>query len=171
MQIDSVRDLLVHELRDIRSFEQQLTEGLPAMARAARSRELKEAFTQHLKTTTRQKERVEQLLEELEAPPGGVKCQGMAGVLKEAAEVMAFEGPAAVKDLALIGAAGRVEHYEMAAYAGARRLAEALGLDKVAGLLAEIHDEEAEADDVLTSIAEQIQAAAGEPQGGERTSR
>ena len=133
MKIESVRELLVHELRDIRSFEQQLTEGLAAMARAAGSGELRAAFMEHLKTTTRQKERVEEVLEELEATPGGVKCQGMAGVLKEAAEVMGFEGSATAKDLALIGAAGRVEHYEMAAYASARRLAESLGLGRAAG--------------------------------------
>lgn len=156
MKLNALKDLLAHELQDLHSAEQQLTEALPKMVKAANSPELKAALEEHLAQTQTQLDRVTTLLERLELKPGRVKCAGMAGIVKEGSDILGEDGNPSVKDAAIIGAAQRVEHYEMAGYGTARTLAQTLGLDDVADVLQLILDEEKAADEKLTEIAEQI---------------
>lgn len=153
MSITSLRGLLVHELKDIYSAEKQLTEAIPKMAEAASSSNLKLALDSHLDVTRRQLERVGQLLNSMNENPGNVVCVAMQGLIKEGEKVLKEDADSAVKDAAIIGAAQRVEHYEMAAYGTARAFAEALGEDETASVLQEILDEESEANETLSDIA------------------
>lgn len=153
MSITSLRGLLVHELKDIYSAEKQLTEAIPKMSEAASSSNLKQALDNHLDVTRRQLERVGQLLNSMNENPGNVTCVAMQGLIKEGEKVLKEDADSAVKDAAIIGAAQRVEHYEMAAYGTARAFAEALGEDETASVLQEILDEESEANETLSDIA------------------
>lgn len=153
MSITSLRGLLVHELKDIYSAEKQLTEAIPKMSEAASSSSLKQALDSHLDVTRRQLERVGQLLNSMNENPGNVTCVAMQGLIKEGEKVLKEDADSAVKDAAIIGAAQRVEHYEMAAYGTARAFAEALGEDETASVLQEILDEESEANETLSDIA------------------
>lgn len=160
MKLTSLHDLLIHELQDLCSAEEQLTSALPKMAKAAKNEDLKAAIEEHLEVTQSQLERVTELLEQLESKPGRSKCAGMAGIIKEGSDVIAEKGIEPVKDAALISAAQRVEHYEMAGYGTARTLAQLLGLDDAAAVLEEILEEEKEADEKLSAIAEDVNAQA-----------
>jgi ferritin-like metal-binding protein YciE len=160
MKLDTLHDLLVHELRDIHSAELQIIEALPNMVKAARAQVLKTAFKDHLTQTKQQLERVKGLLDEIGASPGKTKCVGIAGIIKEASEMIDEEGAPAVKDAGLICMAQRVEHYEISAYMSAVGLAEGLGLGSIARTLEEIQDEEVTADELLASIADKIHSAA-----------
>ena len=124
MQKASFRNLYVDELRDLYSAETQLVRALPRMAKAASSSELRQAFEEHLRQTSEQVSRLERIFEDLEERPTGKKCLGMEGLLKEGMEAMRGAYRDAVLDAALIGAAQRVEHYEIAAYGTARAFAE-----------------------------------------------
>jgi ferritin-like metal-binding protein YciE len=115
---------------------------------------LKEAFDEHLEQTRGQIERLEQIFSDMGAKSGGVKCAGMEGVLKEGEEMISLTEEGTVRDAGLIAAAQRVEHYEMAGYGAARTFAQLLGRDEAADLLQETLDEEKEADERLTEIAE-----------------
>jgi len=155
MSMDSLKELYIDELRDLYSAENQLVKALPKMAKKASAPELKQAFQNHLEETKGHVERLEEIFGELDEKPTGKTCQGMKGLIEEGAEVIDEDGVEAVLDAALIGAAQRVEHYEIAGYGVARTFARILGEDDAADLLQETLDEEGEADKKLTAIAEE----------------
>ena len=154
MSVESLQKLLVHELKDLYSAEKQILQALPKMAKAASNSRLRKAFETHEKQTEEHVRRIEKAFKGLDGSPTGKKCKGMEGLLEEGKEILEEEMPDALRDAALIGAAQKVEHYEMAAYGTAREFAERLGLDEVARLLQQTLDEEGETDKLLTSIAE-----------------
>jgi ferritin-like metal-binding protein YciE len=156
MSVDSLEKLLVNELKDIYSAEKQILQALPKMAKAASNPELKKAFQTHEKQTQEHVRRIEKIFEsgKLEGSPAGKKCHGMEGLVEEGKEVLQEDMPDSLRDAALIGAAQRVEHYEMAAYGTVRALAERLGLGDAAKLLQQTLDEEGDTDKLLSSIAE-----------------
>lgn len=153
MALESLHDLFVHELKDLYSAETQITKALPKMADAANSEALQQAFATHLHETERHVERLEEICRELQVSPRGQKCVGMAGLLEEGKELLKEDATDWVLDAALIGAAQRVEHYEIAAYGTARDHAEKLGLFRAAKALQQTLDEEGAADQKLTEIA------------------
>src|SRR5688572_8911826 len=153
MKMQTLEDLFIHEVQDLHSAEEQIVEALPEMVKAASSPELKKAFQEHLKVTKTHLDRVQQILTELGEKPGK-KCKGMEGVLKEGEEVLKEDSDADVKDAALIAAAQKVEHYEMAGYGAARTHALQLDHDNMAEVLQQTLDEEGEADKKLTALAE-----------------
>lgn len=159
-KISTPNDLLVEELKDLYSAESQLLKALPRMAKASESEELKEAFTTHAKQTEGQVKRLEKVMKKLGESPKGKTCQAMKGLVEEAKEVLEEDFEPALRDLALIVAAQKVEHYEIAGYGSARTLAELIGEDEVAGLLQETLDEESETDKLLTQIAENLNVEA-----------
>jgi len=165
MPLNTLHDLLVHELRDLLSAEKQLVKALPKMAKAASSDELRSAITGHLEQTRVHVTRLEQSFESLGLSARGAKCDAMAGLLEEASGLLAEEAAPEVLDAAIIGSAQRVEHYEMAAYGCARAYAERLGETDVAALLATTLEEESDANDLLNQIAlasvNELAAAAG----------
>jgi ferritin-like metal-binding protein YciE len=154
MSLETLSDLLEDELKDLYSAENQLLKALPKMAKKASSEQLKSAFTGHLKETEGHVKRLQQIAKILDITLSGKKCAAMEGLVEEGKEAMEEEGPPAVIDSALIGAARRVEHYEMAAYCATRGMAEQLGEDEVAKLLEETTNEEKAADDKLKGIAQ-----------------
>ncbi len=166
-KLDSLEVLLAQEIKDIYSAENQLVKALPKMAKAATSPELKEAFTTHLEQTKVHVQRLEEVAKLLEITPKGKVCKAMQGLVEEGGEATEEDGEGMIIDLALIGAAQRVEHYEIAAYGTVRALAEALGLDKVVKILQTTLDEEGNTDKLLTSIAEQLIPAAVEAAAAE----
>jgi ferritin-like metal-binding protein YciE len=153
-RMQSLRDLFVEEIKDLYSAEQQITKSLPKMAKAAASPDLKQAFTEHLEQTQGHIQRLEQIFEACGVSGKGKKCEGMEGLLKEGAEMVGVKATPGVKDAGLIGAAQRVEHYEIAAYGTARAFAKHLGDHDSAKLLQETLAEEGETDKKLTKIAE-----------------
>ena len=166
MEMDSLRDLYVEELKDVLNAEKQLIKALPKMAKAATHTELRSAFEDHLAVTEEQVRRLETIFDDLGKPARGKKCVGMEGLIAEGNEMMQEDMEPEVLDAALISAAQRVEHYEIAAYGTLRTYARQLGLDKHANLLQQSLDEEGEADKLLTQIAEStvnIDAEIGEP--------
>lgn len=156
MKIKSLRDLFVHELRDLLSAEKQLTKALPKMAKAATNEELKESFETHLRQTEEQVERLEQIFEALDVSSRGEKCAAMEGLILEMQKIIKEEMPPEIRDAALIAAAQRVEHYEIAAYGSARTFAEILDVDEAVDLLEETLEEEKETDVKLTELAEDV---------------
>jgi ferritin-like metal-binding protein YciE len=162
MKKESLRELYVNELKDLYNAETQLVKALPKMAKASSNEELRQGFEEHLRQTSEQVSRLEQIFEMLEEKPTGKKCIGMEGLVKEAAETMQEDYEDAVMDAALIGAAQRVEHYEIAGYGTVREFAELLGEDEHVSLLEETLEEEKQTDEKLTQLAEQINSAAEE---------
>jgi ferritin-like metal-binding protein YciE len=154
MAMDTLSELLEDELKDLFSAENPLLKALPKMAKKASSEQLKTAFTGHLKETEGHVKRLQQIAKILDIDLGGKKCHAMEGLIEEGSEVIEEEGEPAVIDSALIGAARRVEHYEMAAYCSTRGMAEQLGNDQVAKLLEQTTNEEEAADNKLKGIAE-----------------
>jgi len=152
-KISTPLDLLVEELKDLYSAETQLLKALPKMAKAATSEELGNAFEQHLQQTEGHVERLEKIGAQLGHSLKGKKCKAMEGLVAEGKDVMQEDAEPVLLDLALIGAAQKVEHYEIAGYGTARTLAELVGEDEVAGILQETLDEEGETDKRLTAIA------------------
>jgi ferritin-like metal-binding protein YciE len=150
----TLRDLYLNELRDLYSAETQLLEALPKMAEAATSSQLKEAFTTHLEETQGHVSRLEEIFEALGEEPGGETCKAMEGLIAEGEDYVKASGDRDVRDAGLIGAAQRVEHYEMAGYGTTRTLATRLGESEAADSLQATLDEEEEADRKLTAIAE-----------------
>ncbi len=153
MTLNTVQDLLIDELRDIYHAEQQLLKALPKMAKAAKSDQLRHAFEHHLEETNGQVERLQQVFEKLGARARGQRCEAMAGLIEEAREMMDEITTPEVLDVALITAAQKVEHYEIASYGSVCALAEALGEKEVVKLLGETLDEEKHADQKLNEIA------------------
>jgi ferritin-like metal-binding protein YciE len=160
MPKDSLRELYIDELKDLYSAETQLVKALPKMAKAASNDQLRQAFEEHLRQTSEHVSRLEQIFEALEEKPTGKKCVGMEGLVKEGSEVMKEDYGDEVKDAAIIGAAQRVEHYEMAGYGTVRAFAELLGETEHVSLLEETLNEEKEADEKLTQLAEEVNASA-----------
>jgi ferritin-like metal-binding protein YciE len=151
---NSIRDLLEMSLQDTYSAETQILDALPTMKKAAASPKLKQAFEEHLEVTQRQVERLEQVCKSLGIEPDGQTCEAMEGLVEEGEEIIEEldEGP--VRDAALIGAAQKVEHYEMAAYGTLTALLKAMGEQKGADLMAQTLKEEKDTDELLTEIAE-----------------
>jgi ferritin-like metal-binding protein YciE len=154
MSLDTMQDLFLNELKDVYNAEKQIIRALPRMAKAAQSPELQQAFTKHLKETEGHVQRLEQIFSDLGHAARGKKCKGMEGLLEEGKEILEEEGAAEVIDAALISAAQRVEHYEMAAYGCLRTYAQLLGLDQADRLLQQTLEEEEAADQTLTDIGE-----------------
>jgi ferritin-like metal-binding protein YciE len=154
MNVNSLHDVYVHQLKDIYSAEKQIVEALPKMAKAASSADLRNAFQQHLQQSQTHLERVRQILDELDENPGSTKCDGMEGLIMEGEEAAKTRGQAAAKDAMLISAAQRVEHYEIAAYGSVRTYADMLGYPNAAEMLQRTLDEEGETDKKLTRLAE-----------------
>ncbi|HEX4085532.1 MAG TPA: ferritin-like domain-containing protein [Chthoniobacteraceae bacterium] len=156
LKLETLRDLYLEELRDLYNAETQLVKALPKMAKAATDTKLKKAFTDHLEQTHGHVSRLEQIFDALGEKATGETCQAMEGLIKEGSQFIDAEGDDVVRDSGLIGAAQRVEHYEMAGYGTVRSLAQRLGEDQAADILQETLDEEGEADHLLTEIAESL---------------
>jgi ferritin-like metal-binding protein YciE len=171
MSLDSLQALFLDEIKDIYHGEKQLLEALPRMAKAAAAPELQQAFTSHLKETEGHVQRLERILKDLGQPARGKRCKGMEGLIEEGKEFMQQEGEAPVIDAALISAAQRVEHYEIAAYGCLRTYAQLLGNENAARLLAQTLEEEEAADEKLTAIGERSVNAEAARAAGDTTER
>jgi ferritin-like metal-binding protein YciE len=168
MEMESLKELYVEELKDLYSAEKQLVKALPKMAKNATNPELQQAFTKHLEETEGHVERLEQIFEMLGERAGGKKCKGMEGLIEEAKELLEEDASEEVLDAGLISKAQHVEHYEMAGYGTVRTWARLLGYENQAALLQQTLDEEKETDLLLTDIAEsQINIDAEEGDGAE----
>jgi ferritin-like metal-binding protein YciE len=157
VQQSDLKELYIDELKDIYSAETQLVKALPKMAKAAASDELRSGFEEHLEQTKGHVSRLEQIFQALAEKPGGKKCMGMEGLIKEGGEAAEEDYEDDAKDAALIGAAQRVEHYEIAAYGTVRAMAEKLGEDEAAELLGQTLQEEKDTDVKLSNLADEIQ--------------
>lgn len=154
MALNSFDDLFIEQLQDLYDAEQRLTKALPQMVQAAHSPTLKTAFQDHLRETQNQLTRLEKVFQSLGTTAQAKTCEAMKGLIAEGSEVISAEGDADVKDAALIAAAQRVEHYEIAGYGTVRTFAQRLGLNEAARLLQQSLDEEAACDKKLTGLAE-----------------
>jgi ferritin-like metal-binding protein YciE len=154
MEIDSLKKLYVEELKDLYSAEKQLIQALPKMAKKATNEQLKQAFQQHLEITQGQLERLDTIFEGLGKAARGKKCKAMEGLIEEGKEMMQEDMAEDVMDAALIAAAQRIEHYEIAGYGTVRTYAQLLGEKEAAQLLQQTLDEEGEADKRLSQLAE-----------------
>jgi ferritin-like metal-binding protein YciE len=160
MALESLDDLFVEQLRDLYDAEKQLIKALPKMAEAANSDELREGFEEHLEQTKGHAQRLETIFESLGEKAKGKKCRGMEGLIKEGSETLDEDMNADVKDAAIIAAAQRVEHYEIAGYGTARTFASLLGQQEAVSLLEQTLEEEKQTDARLTELAEDINVAA-----------
>jgi ferritin-like metal-binding protein YciE len=160
MELESLQDLYIHELKDLFSAETQLIKALPKMAKAATSPELVKGFQTHLAETEEHAKRLEKILQSHEETTKGPKCKGMEGLIAEGADMIEEDAEDEVRDAGLIAAAQRVEHYEIAGYGTARTYAELLGDDKGAELLNETLDEESATDEKLSALASSINVEA-----------
>ena len=165
MRKDSLQQLYVNELKDLYNAETQLVKALPKLAKASSNAQLRQAFEEHLRQTSEHVSRLEQIFEMLGEKPGGKKCSGMEGLVKEGAETMQENYSDQVMDSAIIGAAQRVEHYEIAGYGTLRALAELSGATQHVSLIDQTLQEEKEADEKLTQLAETINMQASEENG------
>ncbi len=156
MKLDTLKKLYVEELRDIYSAENQLLKALPKMAKGASSAELKQAFEDHLEQTKEHIERLDEIFDRLDEKPAGKTCKAMKGLIEEGSEMLEAEGEESVIDAGLIGAAQRVEHYEIAAYGTVRTFANLLGEEEAADLLQQTLEEESETDKHLSELAEEV---------------
>ena len=170
MELESLRDLYIHELKDLYSAENQLIDALPKMRKAARNRQLASAFNQHLAQTKRQARRLEQILKRHDESTRGPKCEGMEGLIKEGDKMGKEDGQADVRDAGLIASAQRVEHYEIAGYGCARTYAQLIGDKQGARLLNTTLREEAQTDKKLTKLARSVinLKARKAPKGGKQ---
>lgn len=162
MKLESLHELFVHELQDLYSAENQLIKALPKMAKASELDDLRKAFEEHLEQTRVHAKRIEQICEDMGIKPGGKKCMGMHGLIEEGTEILKADAQPEPLEAGLIGAAQRVEHYEIAAYGTARAHARQLGMMKIADILGQTLEEEKETNQRLTDLAENainVQAA------------
>jgi ferritin-like metal-binding protein YciE len=162
MPNEGLKELYIDELKDLYSAESQLVKALPKMAKAAASEELRQGFEEHLAQTKEHVARLEKIFEALDERPKGKKCVGMEGLVKEGSEVIGEDFEDAVRDAALIGAAQRVEHYEIAAYGTASEFARILGESEHVSLLEETLEEEKETDQKLTELGKEINPQANQ---------
>jgi len=153
-KFDSLEDLLVEQIQDLYDAEQRLVKALPRMSEAANAPELETAFTEHLRETEGHVKRLESAFQKLGREPERETCDAMKGLISEGEDMIKTEGDPAVRDAALIAAAQRIEHYEIAGYGTAKTFAQRVGRDDVANLLQETLDEESAADQELTRLAE-----------------
>jgi ferritin-like metal-binding protein YciE len=156
MELETLRDLYIHELKDLHSAEKQLTKALPRMAKAATNEDLAAGFEEHLAQTEEHMNRLEKILESHDESTRGPKCKGMEGLIEEGKEMIEEDGDDDVRDAGLISAAQRVEHYEIAGYGCARTYAEVLGDRNGADLLEKTLEEEAATDKKLTELAKTL---------------
>jgi ferritin-like metal-binding protein YciE len=154
MKLETLQDLFHHELKDLYSAENQLVKALPKMAKAAANEELKAGFEEHLEQTKGHVGRLNKIGKSLDLKLTGHKCKAMEGLIEEGAELISEDAEPSVKDAGLIGAAQRVEHYEIAGYGTARALAAKLGHDEAVKLLGATLEEEKATDQKLTELAE-----------------
>lgn len=163
MEISTLDALFEHELKDIYDAEKRLTKALPKMAKAANSEELRSAFEEHLQVTNQQVQRLEQIFQLMELKPKAKTCAGMKGLIEEGEEIMGAEAEGDLADIAIAGAARKVENYEITAYRALQSMAEVLGDQEVQDLLDETLREEEEADQKLAAICDNLlQSAASE---------
>lgn len=160
MSTESLKELLVDELKDIYDAEKQLLKALPKMSKAAFDEELKAGLNSHLDETKEHVTRLERVFKLLDEPAKGKPCPAMKGLIEESNEILEEKESSAVRDAQIIGSAQRIEHYEMAAYGTVRTLAETLGEDEVAEILQMTLDEEGEQDKKLTAAAATVNEAA-----------
>jgi ferritin-like metal-binding protein YciE len=160
MNENTLRELFVDELRDLYDAENRLVKALPKLAKAANLEDLRSGFETHLEQTKEHVERLKQIIESLDEKPTGKKCPGMIGIIQEGEELIGEEFEGSVMDAALISAAQRAEHYEIAAYGCVHAWAKELGEDEAAELLEKTLTEEKETDAKLTEIAEQVNPSA-----------
>jgi ferritin-like metal-binding protein YciE len=165
MEMNSLQDLFIHDLKDLYNAETQLVKALPKMAKAASDPDLKEAFQTHFAETEEHVARLERIFDELDESPKGKKCKAMEGLIEEGKELMEEDAKPAVMDAGLIGAAQKVEHYEIAGYGTARTYAQMLGNDEAARLLQQTLDEEGNTDKKLNALA--MQCINAEAEGGD----
>jgi len=156
MQMENLEDLLKEDLKDVLNAENQILKALPKMIKKASNGELKTAFQDHLEETKEHVERVEQAMESLGMTPKGKTCKAMKGIIEEGQEVMSEDAEEDVMDAALIAAAQKVEHYEIASYGTLCTYAELLGLQDAKKLLGQNLDEEKKTDELLTELAERL---------------
>jgi len=156
MEMDNLRELLVDELKDIYNAETQLTKALPRMAKKASNPQLKNAFETHLRETEAQIDRLEQVFESLGEKAKSKTCAAMKGIIEEGKEIMGEDMADDVMDAALIAAAQKAEHYEIASYGTVRSWAQLLGEQQAVKLLQQTLDEEGNTDKKLTKLAESM---------------
>src|SRR5437868_5978582 len=164
MTTNSLQELYVEQLQDLYSAEQQIIKALPKMIEATQSDELGSALKEHLEVTKKQANRIETICQELGEDPENERCKGMEGVLKEGSDLVK-DASEEIRDAAIIAAAQRVEHYEMAGYGTARTYANLLGFQEAAGMLEQTLEEEKEADQMLSDLAEELNVEALEGSG------
>lgn len=162
MELQTLKDLYITELKDLYSAEKQLIKALPKMVKAASNEQLSASFAKHLEETKEHAVRLEQILSSHDQTTRGPRCKGMEGLLEEGAEMMEEEGSDEVRDAGLISAAQRVEHYEIAGYGCARTYAELLGDKEGMRLLQQTLDEEGATDKALTKLAKSVINVAAE---------
>lgn len=160
MSLQRLEDLFVHELKDLYDAEHQIVEALPELKKAAASNDLRSAFAEHLEQSKTHIQRLKQVFDHLKQKPARETCAGMKGLVKEGQKVLQEEMSAGVRDAALIGAAQRVEHYEMAGYGTLRTYAHTLGYHEIAELLQQTLDEEEMTDKRLTQLANKLNPVA-----------
>ena len=156
MGVENMEELMLDELKDLYSAEKQIVKALPKMAKACESEELKQAFQTHLEETKGHVKRLDEIFEALGKSSRGKTCHGMQGLLEEGSEMLEEIEKGGVRDAALISAAQRVEHYEIAAYGSVREYAKLLGKRKIVSLLEETLEEEKATDEKLSSISQQV---------------
>ena len=159
MSAENLQELLIEELKDIYNAEQQLVKALPKMAKAAVNEKLRDGFLTHLEETKGHVQRLEKVFKLLGEPAKGKTCKAMKGLVEEGAEAIEENDPSLTRDAQLIGAAQRVEHYEIAAYGTVRAMAQLLRRTEVASLLKQTLDEEGATDKKLTSVANEVNRA------------
>ncbi len=152
-KLNSLKDLLEHELKDLYSAETQLLSALPELAKAASNKDLKKAFEDHLKETEKQLERLKDVASAMEFDPEGETCAAMKGLIKEGQDMIKMKAEDSIKDAGLIACAQRVEHYEIAGYGTARTLAEQLNNKEAVSMLEKTLNEEKKADEKLNKLA------------------
>ena len=156
MKIESVESLFEEQIKDLYDAEKQMVRALPKLAKAATNEDLTAAFQEHLEVTKTQVGRLEKVFQLIEVKPKGKTCEGMKGLVAEGEEAIEQDGEDTLRDVALIGAAKRVEHYEMAGYQSAILLADSMDNVEAADLLRQTLTEEEEADGKLESLCEQL---------------
>ena len=169
METQALKELFIDELRDLYNAESQLIKALPKMAKAANSEELRNGFEGHLEQTKGHAQRLEQIFQTLGEKPTGKKCKAMEGLIAEGSEAIEEDFEGEVRDAALIGAARRVEHYEMAAYSTVIKFGELLGQDEAVKLLEQTLEEETETDEKLVGLVDQftVEISASEEESDE----
>jgi ferritin-like metal-binding protein YciE len=156
MKIETMNDLFLEQIEDLYDAEQRLVKALPKMSEAANSDQLRQAFDSHLQQTKGHVTRLERVFQQIGKPSKGQTCDAMKGLISEGEDVISSVKEPSVRDAGLIAAGNRVEHYEIAAYGSARTFAQMLGLEQAASLLSQTLEEEKQADQKLTSLAENM---------------